>query len=424
MRKTLSVVPMTMCLALATYATEPNASSRGSIVTPTTGESWLHHLHRSFDETSMGKTGRLGPAANPDEISTDGSQLGFVPASPQALTLHGADLYRFNCQGCHGESGQGAPPEINSVINPIRATSIPLVIERMKKTGMEISTSAASQLAKQSQDSLLQRLHRGGESMPAFSQLSDAEIRTLIAYLKQLAAVPGAAQFSVAESPVRIGELIVKSTCHTCHDANGLNPTPQELENGAIPPLETLTTRTDQLQLIRKVTSGAPILMGTPPALHRGRMPVLYYLTREEAADVYLYLATVPPTTSVTAAVSESATPQDGSTENVSPAPAPPSLPPTSSHSATSNSPAISTGSFTKWDGVADRRVTIALLLMGGGVAGLLVIGLGFAAYELQRLGQKAEQMRKTATPPAPLEEEGEKFAISSAAGNFKRRAC
>jgi hypothetical protein len=36
--------------------------------------------------------------------------------------------------------------------------------------------------------------------------------------------------------------------------------------------------------------------MGTPPELCRGRMPVFYYLSEQEAADVYLYLLHYPPT--------------------------------------------------------------------------------------------------------------------------------
>src|SRR5215471_21671094 len=89
--------------------------------TPVAGESWLNHLHRTFEETSMGKTGRLGPAIpslgeeTPDwqpQLTDDSAKL--------TKTLQGADLYRMNCWGCHGESGLGAPPEINSVINPAR----------------------------------------------------------------------------------------------------------------------------------------------------------------------------------------------------------------------------------------------------------------------------------------------------------------
>jgi hypothetical protein len=34
--------------------------------------------------------------------------------------------------------------------------------------------------------------------------------------------------------------------------------------------------------------------------LYRGRMPVFYYLSEEEVADVYLYLAMYPPSESVT----------------------------------------------------------------------------------------------------------------------------
>lgn len=424
MRNALALLSVTMCLAVASYATEASTWRSGPEVTPTSGESWLHHLHRPFSDTSMGKTGRLGPPPDPDGTASAGWQLGLLPASAQEVTVHGADLYRLNCQGCHGENGQGAPPEINSVINPVRATSIPLVMERMKKAGMEISASAASQLAKQSQDALLQRLHQGGESMPPFPQLGDTEIRSLIGYLKQLAGVPGGAQVSVTESPLRVGELIVKSTCHTCHDATGPNPSPQELENGAIPPLDTLTTRTDQLQLIRKVTNGAPILMGTPPTLHRGRMPVFYYLTREEAADVYLYLVTVAPTASSAATVFESPTQQGGGIKQVPPAPPAPSAPPTQSYVSTPAGAGTSSRAATNSGGIPDSLVTIVLLLVGGGVVGLLVLGVGFAGYELRRLGRKHQQPRRVPAMATSPHKDGKELAISSGAGRFDPKAC
>lgn len=272
------------------------AAQHGVAITSVSGESWLLHLHRPFDETSMGKTGHLGPG--PQDISV-------LAPPPQNLdysfrqrgTLTGADLYRLNCQGCHGESGFGAPPEINSVINPVRAASVPLVLTRMKSNGMEISYSEAVKLAEQSRIALVSRLHNGGENMPPFSHLSETEIRALMAYLNKLAEVPGAAkeQSVVSESPLRVGELIVKSTCHTCHSAIGVNPGPGAMMDGAIPPLSALPTRVSQSEFVRKVTQGAPILMGTPPALFRGRMPVFYYLNEEEAIDVYAYLLLYPP---------------------------------------------------------------------------------------------------------------------------------
>ena len=265
-------------------------------VTAVAGESWLVHLNRTFGDTSMGKTGRLGPG--PQEESRQIPSRAVITASRESVTLHGADLYRLNCQGCHGESGLGAPPEINSLINPVRATSVPLILARVRNVGMDMSYADAAKLAQQSNTALLDRLQKGGESMPAFPHLSEAEKSALLAYLKHLAGVPGAAAetATVKESRVRVGELIVKSTCHTCHGATGPDPGPRELMDGAIPPLSTLTSRKNESDFVRKVTFGAPVLMGTPPMPCRGRMPAFFYLTEEEAADVYLYLTLYPPT--------------------------------------------------------------------------------------------------------------------------------
>lgn len=296
----LGLVALTLVAACSSQAQSPAhplpVAPGDRVVTAVSGDSWLEHIHRSFGDTSMGKTGRLGPPAG-EEASQPLAQIVALPTT-EAVTLRGADLYRLNCQGCHGESGQGTPPEINSLISPVRATSVALVLERMKKTGMDISYRDAATLAEQSNVALQDRLQKGGENMPAFQHLDRPEVSALLAYLKQLADVPGAknGQSTVRESQLRVGELIVKSTCHTCHSAVGPNPGPRELADGAIPPLSTLTRRKDQSEFIRKVTQGEPVLMGTPPELCRGRMPVLYYLSEQEAADVYLYLLEYPPT--------------------------------------------------------------------------------------------------------------------------------
>jgi len=262
------------------------------------GESWLNHLQRSFDETSMGKTGQLGPSSPipPPEFVRWQMGLSAEPAS-ETVTLHGSDLYRMNCRGCHGEDGMGAAPEINSLINPVRATSAEAMIERMKAVGMDMSRADAAKLAQQAKGMLLDRLRHGGQDMPPFPHLRGAEVDSLVAYLRQLAGVRGAEQeqTTVREPRARVGEYIVKSTCHVCHSASGPNPTPQQLYEGAIPPLATLVLRTRRAEFIRKVTHGAPVLMGAPPELLRGRMPVFYYLSEEEAADVYLYLTRYPP---------------------------------------------------------------------------------------------------------------------------------
>ena len=267
-------------------------------VTVVEGESWLNHLHRAFNNTSMGKTGRSGPAAPQPGEESARWQLKLSPGfAAKTVTLRGSDVYRLNCRGCHEESGLGAPPEINSTIAPVRATSVAVIMERMKKVGMDVSRANATVLAKQSNTALLQRLHKGGQDMPPFPQLSEAEIRSLVAYLRQLAGVPGAErdQVAVTESPTRVGEHIVKSTCHICHNAVGPNPNAQQLGEGEIPPLNTLTTRTSLPAFVRKVTNGATINTDTPPMQSRGRMPVFDYLSEDEAANAYLYLAVYPP---------------------------------------------------------------------------------------------------------------------------------
>jgi mono/diheme cytochrome c family protein len=131
---------------------------------------------------------------------------------------------------------------------------VALVMERMKTVGMDISRGDAVKLAQESNTALLQRLHNGGQNMPPFPHLNDAEVRLLVAYLKQLAGVPGAEaeQVAVKESPVRVGEHIVKSTCHTCHSATGLDPSYQQVLDGAIQPLNTLTARKSRPEFIQK----------------------------------------------------------------------------------------------------------------------------------------------------------------------------
>jgi mono/diheme cytochrome c family protein len=299
---TFGLMSFVMLANIGLALAQPSEPGKNADLRPTAvaGESWLQHLRRSFDETSMGKTGRLGPP----ELSAEDESLRQITVAPRqfedqnkTVTLHGSDLYRMNCRGCHGENGAGAPPEINSVINPVRATSALLMMERVRAAGMTMSRADVAKLAAQSRTMLLDRLHHGGQDMPAFPHLSRVEVNSLVAYLRQLAGVPGAAneQLAVREERMRVGEHIAKSTCHVCHSAAGANPTAQQLYAGAIPPLSTLVLRTSPAQFVRKITQGAPIMMGAPPQMLRGRMPVFYYLSEEEAENVYLYLTSYPP---------------------------------------------------------------------------------------------------------------------------------
>jgi mono/diheme cytochrome c family protein len=295
---TASIKNLAVMFALQSVLLSQTVTNKEIPVTQVEGESWLNHLHRRFSDTSMGKTWHSGPPAPmPGEQSVT-RQLRLTPGfAARTESLHGSDVYRLNCRACHEETGLGAPPEINSVINPVRSTSVEVIMARMKKVGMDMSRANATVLASQTNTALLQRFHKGGQDMPPFPQLSEPEIRALLAYLRQLAGVPGAEkqQVAITESPSHMGEQIVKSTCHICHSAAGPNPDAQQIMEGAIPPLNTLTTRTSLPDFVRKVTTGSPISMGAPSVPFRGRMPVFDYLSDDEAAKAYLYLTLYPP---------------------------------------------------------------------------------------------------------------------------------
>jgi mono/diheme cytochrome c family protein len=293
-----SMKRLVVIFALVSQLPSQTSGNKEIPVTPVKGESWITHLHKRFSDTSMGKTWRSGPAApRPGEDSAVWQEKLSPGFEVRSMTLHGSDVYRLNCRGCHTGSGRGAPPEINSVIDPVRSTSVEIIMERMKKVGMDMSRANAAVLAKQANAALLDRFHKGGQDMPPFPQLSETEVRALIAYLRDLAGIPGAEkqQIAITESPARVGEQIVKSTCHICHNAVGPNPDPQQILEGAIPPISTLTTRTTLSQFVRKVTFGNPITMGAPPEPFRGRMPVFDYLSQDEVANAYLYLTLYPP---------------------------------------------------------------------------------------------------------------------------------
>ena len=363
----------------------PIRSNANSAVTPVVGESWLSHLNRPFADTSMGRTGHLGPPPSSGAELPAGQSQGLAGCAQQSRTLQGADLYRLNCRGCHGEAGLGAPPEINSVIDPVRATSVPLVLERMKKMGIEMSRAQVMQLAQQAQVALVERLHNGGKRMPPFPQLHEAEIRSILAYLRQLAGIPGAEseQTPVNESPVRVGEMIVKSTCHICHEAAGPNPSPEQVLAGAIPPLETLPTRKDESGLVQKVTQGAPVFVGAPLLFSRGRMPVFYYLSPGEAADAYLYLTLYPPSElSVLDTVATTVKPLQ--------VPAQPN--PTEKLSGTDTRPNNTPDEFAQ----PSSRSEISYLALFVGlalfVAILLTGGVGFTFWEFRRLSARSRR--------------------------------
>jgi len=94
----------------------------------------------------------------------------------------------------------------------------------------------------------------------------------------------------------RLGEQVVKGTCHICHDAVGPRPTGQALlVQGIIPPFTTLLEDKPVADFMQKARSGAPVMTGDPVFHYRGRMPVFSYLREAEVAAAYMFLIDYPP---------------------------------------------------------------------------------------------------------------------------------
>lgn len=273
----------------------PSVIRAGTVAaTPVSGPGSLRRLGLQLQHSAMGWTGRLGPAA-------DAAPPAWPRATPSVLPelslLTGADLYRLNCRACHRADGRGAPAEILSVIDPIRATSPLMVRERMAAMGRPITAAFAGELAVGAREDVLKRLKNGGESMPAFDHLSRAEIDALFAYLEWLAGVPGAdrRQLRVAEPASRIGEHLVKGTCHICHDATGPWPGPEALLDGVMPSLSSVVGQRTIDDVLAKVRRGKPVILGVARIAYRGRMPVFDYVSDGEVSAAYRYLVAYPP---------------------------------------------------------------------------------------------------------------------------------
>jgi mono/diheme cytochrome c family protein len=263
-------------------------------VTAVQGPSTLHHLRLTIERSSMGWGGQWSPppslAASPPRHADD--------TTHGALVLSGDDLYRISCRACHKPDGSGSPPEINSLIGPVQAASFQWMTQRMKAMGRPADPAFIRQLTSSTEADLRKRFKIGGHNMPSFDHLSDSEINVLRPYLDQMAGVAGAErrQRVITEPSARVGELIVKGTCHICHDATGpSNPPPTTVLNDIIPALASMPHQKTFYQFVQKVREGAPIPLSAGGVLSRGRMPVFNYLSETEVASAYSYLSIYPP---------------------------------------------------------------------------------------------------------------------------------
>jgi len=271
----------------------PKTKPQEPIVTPVAGPSWLNRLGLRYNETTLGRSASTyGPP--PGERPQPSAAAPLAVGRP--VVLSGADLYRLNCQSCHRAEGSGSPPEIKSVLGLVQGSSLETVRQHLHKKGTAAERSAARAQADRARADLYRRIQKGGQRMPALAHLQEADINAIYAHLTQLAGVPDALpQSRQATSWARLGEHVVKGTCHICHDAVGPRPSAQALARGTIPPFTTLLEDKPVADFVRKVRSGAPVMTGDPAFHYRGRMPVFPFLQDLEVAAAYMFLIDYPP---------------------------------------------------------------------------------------------------------------------------------
>jgi mono/diheme cytochrome c family protein len=286
------LAPVLLAAAICSAPEPKQGSAQSYTITAVSGPSWLNHLGLSRRRSALGQMGDVG--VRPKSASSPAwGKSSFPEALDRPMTLSGADLYRLNCQSCHNVEGVGTPPEILSLIDPVRATSPELLKAKMEERGLPVDKAQIASMTSQAEAGLRKRLEKGGEKMPAFAHLEGAEIEALLGYLRALAGVPGADKpLTVTEPAARVGEHLVKGTCAICHDSVGPGRDAIANNPGLIPSLASFLEQNAVASVVQKGRQGLPA-PGMPGK--RGEMPIFSYLTEEELSAAYLYLISYPP---------------------------------------------------------------------------------------------------------------------------------
>jgi mono/diheme cytochrome c family protein len=140
------VIAIPVCALLATGCNKPDESAGGPQGPPSGGP-------MGGSGGGPGGGGRMGGSPGGPG---GGGRMGGGGRGPVAANASGAEIFQAKC-GCHGPEGKGG-----------RA---PVLTSASSKSDSELTTT----------------IHDGKQKMPAFgSQLSDEQIKKVVAYLKQL----------------------------------------------------------------------------------------------------------------------------------------------------------------------------------------------------------------------------------------------
>jgi cytochrome c5 len=246
-------------------------------VTPVVGSSWLSQRGAPYGDATSAEL--LKDDTRRDQKTASSRQpLGALPT----VLLTGDALYRLNCQACHAQQGTRHYPEIPSALKPVAGSSLETIRQRLQADAPRADVPAL--------------IRRGSREMPGRAHLNTSDVGALLSYLTQPSrAGENGQRAQRLNSWARLGEHVVKGTCHICHDAVTPRRTAVDGHQGNIPSLEALLATKSVTEFVRKARSGMPVMVGDPALLHSGRMPRFDYIRDEEVAAAYLYLATYRP---------------------------------------------------------------------------------------------------------------------------------
>lgn len=296
-----------LAVPATTSGAPPQTRTEIASLFPVQGPSWIKHLGLAVSKTRMGQLGGDAPLPAGDGSSVEKLKpivqrfLSSIRTDPQQASkllseeflVSGADLYRWNCQGCHGAEGKGMPPEINSVLGPVQGTSAAMTRARMEARGLDVDDDMIKQVTELASQSLRDRLHHGGTNMPAFPYLQPDEVEALTGYLEKLAAVPDTKRkgLLVHETAERAGEQILRGTCHVCHDGTGPGAGAAALMLGNVPSLASLPQEHSLSGVVHQVQYGS---CNSVKLTGSETMPAYPYFSEEEITAAF-FAAAAPP---------------------------------------------------------------------------------------------------------------------------------
>lgn len=175
--------------------------------------------------------------------------MGKNPRTARVDAVAGADIYRINCQGCHGPARGG--------------------------TGTALALAGI--LKRRSEQEVRRVIEEGRGRMPGFGNLKRAEMDALLGYL-------GQATRSVGRATVRplgrvaLGERLFRGNCASCHGSRSTRAGGP----GCGMPLAGVTTRLSKQQIENIIRHG------------RCMMPSFARLKDSEVDAIYGHLKSLP----------------------------------------------------------------------------------------------------------------------------------